>query len=127
MSYMLDLDEYDEAVLEGELRRRKGARARGVCDYCNRHPFTSPCKERERHRDERIKKRECAPCTGSFQRRRDYSKPPEIRYSDEGLKPYTECNHCGMAGLLGWEGITHGAVLTEPIAPVEVDTAQPIG
>lgn len=54
MSYSLDLDEYDETKLERELRERSEKRARGLCDYCNRHPSTSACKFPHRHNDPRI-------------------------------------------------------------------------
>lgn len=50
MSYRLDLDEYDEAVLRRELKRRERARERGVCDYCERAPLDGPpCKFTRRH------------------------------------------------------------------------------
>ena len=50
MSYRLDLDEQDEAKLVGEIERRQGLRARGLCDYCERKPDTNPCKFPGRHR-----------------------------------------------------------------------------
>lgn len=67
MSYMLDLDEYSEAQLQGELDRRKAARDKGLCDYCGNGRHESmrkylqrtgklyarasdgPCKFPERH------------------------------------------------------------------------------
>jgi len=50
MSYPMDLDEYDEKRLEGELKRRRRLRAAGLCDYCERPGDTPTCKERERHK-----------------------------------------------------------------------------
>jgi hypothetical protein len=50
MSYMKDIDEYDEDELLTELRLRAERRTRGVCDYCGRPPESPPCKERKRHR-----------------------------------------------------------------------------
>jgi hypothetical protein len=56
MSYMKDLDEVDEKLLERELEDREVARSKGLCDYCGK-PSSSPiCKFPERHRDKRIKK-----------------------------------------------------------------------
>jgi len=49
MSYSLDLDEYDESRLVGEITRRKRLRAKGLCDYCERTPNTNPCKFPSRH------------------------------------------------------------------------------
>ncbi len=50
MGYPLDLDEYDEQRLAGELELRQGRRSQGLCDYCGREPDTNPCKFPERHR-----------------------------------------------------------------------------
>ena len=49
MSYPVDLDEMEESKLEGELKRRKDLREKGLCDYCERDPEESPCKFPERH------------------------------------------------------------------------------
>lgn len=49
MSYPRDLDEYNEQELLDELKRRAGARARGVCDYCGRYCDTPPCRFPVRH------------------------------------------------------------------------------
>ena len=49
MSYSLDLDEYPEKKLREELRNRRRARRKGLCDYCGRAPDTTPCKFPERH------------------------------------------------------------------------------
>jgi hypothetical protein len=52
MSYRLDLDEYPEKTLREELRNRKKARRKGLCDYCGRAPDTTPCKFPERHKEQ---------------------------------------------------------------------------
>jgi len=49
MSYTLSLDEYDEELLVAELEKRKLARSKGLCDYCNRPQSTYPCKYPNRH------------------------------------------------------------------------------
>lgn len=54
MSYPIDLDEYSEDRLKGELARRKKLRAKGLCDYCERSWETKPCAQSDRHSDSRI-------------------------------------------------------------------------
>ena len=49
MSYPMDLDEYTEAQLTAEIRKRKELRAAGLCDYCERPPTATPCKMTSRH------------------------------------------------------------------------------
>jgi len=49
MSYPKDLDEYNAAELEQELRQRAQKRSQGKCDYCNRPRDTPPCKFPHRH------------------------------------------------------------------------------
>lgn len=49
-----ELAEYPERDLEEELRRRAGARAIGLCDYCERSTESASCKFGNRHRDSRI-------------------------------------------------------------------------
>ena len=66
MSYPMDLDEYSEDRLLGEMESRMRMRHRGVCDYCARRPTTPSCKFPERHNDPRIKESEpCSSCGGS--------------------------------------------------------------
>lgn len=50
MSYILDLDEYTEEALKGELERRRKLSARGLCDYCRRSGDTPSCKFPDRHK-----------------------------------------------------------------------------
>lgn len=49
MGYALDLDEYDESRLIGELERRKELRAKGLCDYCEYPVNVGCCKFPDRH------------------------------------------------------------------------------
>jgi len=50
MSFSLDLDEYKETALLGELQLRRERRENGRCDYCNRpHGVQPSCKFPERH------------------------------------------------------------------------------
>jgi len=50
MGYPMDLDEYDEARLVGELERRRALRVQGLCDYCERATELPPCKFPGRHK-----------------------------------------------------------------------------
>lgn len=50
MGYPLDLDEYDEARLVAELRKRRALRELGFCDYCGRPYNTPSCKFPDRHK-----------------------------------------------------------------------------
>lgn len=50
MSYPRDLDEYSDVELVGEVTRRKEARAKGLCDYCNRPVSEPSCRFPLRHR-----------------------------------------------------------------------------
>lgn len=50
MGYALDLDEYDDDRLVGEMKRRAQLRTQGLCTYCERSGTTRPCKFPERHR-----------------------------------------------------------------------------
>jgi hypothetical protein len=51
MSYPVDLDEYDEERLRGEIDRRRKLRAQGLCDYCERRQDATPaCKFPHRHK-----------------------------------------------------------------------------
>lgn len=49
MSFLLDLDEMSEERLQRELDRRKALRAKGLCDYCERPPSSTPCRFPDRH------------------------------------------------------------------------------
>lgn len=121
MSYPRDIDSYTEAELQGELDARTTTRARGRCDYCNRHPFTRPCMHPERHRDPRIIVVGGFLCDGTFRKFADYSKPIQERYRyDDGMRrepitDHTTCNICGTRGELDKEGQLHNAVLTNPV------------
>ena len=52
MSYPTGLDEFPEERLVAELERRADLRKQGLCDYCGREEFTSPCKFPDRHNPE---------------------------------------------------------------------------
>lgn len=72
MSYMMDIDEYQEESLQRELDMRKRERERGLCDYCHRGPRTKPCRMTDRHNDGRIMvKPSCPSCLGSGRNEED--------------------------------------------------------
>ena len=50
MSYPKELDEFTEAELRAEIRRRLRMRATGRCDYCERHVSTGACRFPQRHK-----------------------------------------------------------------------------
>lgn len=68
MSCASDLDEYTDAALAEELRRRDAARRKGVCDYCGRPGEEPACRFPNRHAEAvRMKERptvriECDTC-----------------------------------------------------------------
>lgn len=45
----MSLDEMSEDRLQRELDRRKELRAKGLCDYCERPPQSTPCRFPQRH------------------------------------------------------------------------------
>ncbi|MGD9749416.1 MAG: hypothetical protein AB7W59_00310 [Acidimicrobiia bacterium] len=61
MGYPKDLDEYSEDQLKGELERRAGLRAKGLCDYCGRPPSEPACRFQGRHHAA-IAPRKCQAC-----------------------------------------------------------------
>lgn len=57
MSYLKDLEEYTDAELEAEIRRRRSLMFQGLCSYCGRRPSLTPCRFPERHNDPRLQER----------------------------------------------------------------------
>lgn len=49
MGYPKDLDDYTDAELKAELKRRVALREKGLCSYCKRSVKLSTCRYPDRH------------------------------------------------------------------------------
>jgi NTP pyrophosphatase (non-canonical NTP hydrolase) len=49
VTYFKDMDEYTDAALDAEIRRRAGLRSQGKCTYCERGHETPACRFSDRH------------------------------------------------------------------------------
>lgn len=90
----IDLNEYEERRLVGEIDRRASLRAVGLCDYCEREPSMNTCKFPERHRVSRYW--------------------PKYEIVTNGISEFLPLGQAGVAYDNGWAPVEMGSRVEQP-------------